>query len=251
MQLKTARPVARLRQGRTDWYRIVDKMDGPAEVYIYDEIGYWGVTAKDFVDELRQVNAASIDLHLNSPGGDVFDGIAIYQALVDHSASVRTIVDSLAASAASFIAQAGDPVIMTPAATMMIHDAFGIAVGNAADMRDLADRLDKVSDTIAGIYAERAGGTVTAWRDAMRAESWYDADEAVAAGLASEVRAGPGQRDATQDSWDLSIFSYAGRQLAPTPPMPATPAPAPPPAPESFVFDADIFRIGIKEGIRA
>src|SRR5262245_8969950 len=198
VKLKTARPVAKLRQGRTDWYRITNKADA-AEVYIYDEIGYWGTTAKDFVDELHAVTAPRIDLHINSPGGDVFDGVAIYQALKDHPAEVISQVDSLAASAASFIAMAGPRIVMTRNATMIIHDAFGIGIGNAADMRDRADRLDKVSENIADIYFQRAGGTVTAWRDAMRAETWYSADEAVAAGLADEVK---GQGDA-ENSWDL------------------------------------------------
>ncbi len=235
MRLKTARPVARLRQGRTDWYRIVNKAGDVAEVYIYDEIGYWGVTAKDFVDELRQVTADRIELHINSPGGDAFDGIAIYQALKDHTAEVTATVDSLAASAASFIAMAGDRVVMTRNATMMIHDAFGLAAGNAADMRDMADRLDKISDNVADIYAQHAGGSVTSWRDAMRAETWYTADEAVTAGLADEVK---GKGKDPDNSWDLSIYNYPGRQAAPPPPLPAArhgqptdPAPQPAPAP--------------------
>lgn len=254
MKLKTARPVARLRQGRTDWYRIANKAGDVAEVYIYDEIGYWGVTAKDFVDELRDITASRIELHINSPGGDAFDGIAIYQALKDHAAEVTTTVDALAASAASFIAMAGDQVIVTRNATMMIHDAFGLAVGNAADMRDMAERLDKISDNIADIYVQHAGGSVTSWRDAMRAETWYDADEAVAAGLADEVK-GKGSQDA-ENSWDLSIYTYAGRGNAPGPEIrPAvravatTPAARPgvdqPPAPDRGGGDPDSAGAGV------
>ncbi len=242
MKLKTARPVARLKQGRTDWYRIANKAGDVAEVYIYDEIGYWGVTAKDLVDELRDITAPRIDLHINSPGGDAFDGIAIYQALKDHAADVTTTVDSLAASAASFIAMAGDRVVMTRNATMMIHDAFGLSVGNAADMRDMAERLDKVSDNIADIYMQHAGGSVASWRDAMRVETWYDADEAVAAGLADEVK-GKGTGDPA-DSWDLSIYSFAGREQAPAPKIAAR-ARAP------FHFDPDLFRSSMREAIRA
>jgi len=235
MKLKTARPVAKLRQGRTDWYRIANKAgdgDQPADVYIYDEIGYWGTTAQQFVDDLREITADQINLHLNSPGGDVFDGFAIYQALLDHPAQVTSRVDALAASAASIIAMAGQRIVMGRTAMMMIHDAWGLAIGNAADMRDMANRLDKISNTIAGVYAERAGGPVEFWRQAMLEESWYNADEAVQAGLADEVARRAtgdqgdegdggegGQGQAPKDSWDLSIYRYAGRQHAPAPPL--------------------------------
>lgn len=214
--LRTTRPVARLREGRNDWYSFKNKTSKVAEVYIYDEIGYFGVTAKDFTDELRTITADTIELHLNTPGGDVFDGLAIYAALQQHPARVVATVDALAASAGSFIAMAGDEVVMARNATVMIHDAFGLALGNAADMADMAERLDKVSDNLASIYAERAGGDVAAWRTAMRAETWYDADEAVEAGLADRVL-GAGRDDAAKDTFDLSVFAYAGRRAAPDP----------------------------------
>jgi ATP-dependent protease ClpP protease subunit len=214
--LKTARPVAKLRQGRNEWYRIQNKAGDTAEVYIYDEIGYFGVTAQDFVSDLRRVDASNIELHLNTPGGDVFDGIAIYNALKEHDAAVDVVVDSLAASAGSFIAMAGDTVTMTRNATMMIHDAHGLVIGNASDMTEMAGLLDKMSDNIASIYAERAGGSIADWRGAMRAESWYSADEAVEAGLADEVK-GSAKPDNT---FDLSIYSYAGRDQAPAPIIP-------------------------------
>src|SRR4026209_2051548 len=103
--MKTARPVADLRAGRKDWYRIENSAgNDTTEIYIYDEIGYFGVTAADFVRELQNIRTSNIDLHLNTPGGDVFDGVAIYNALLNHRAHVNTYVDSLAASAGSFIA---------------------------------------------------------------------------------------------------------------------------------------------------
>lgn len=158
-----------------------------AQIHIYEEIGFWGVTAQDFVRELNALeDVDEIDLHLNSPGGDVFDGITIYNALVNHPAAVTVHVDGLAASAASFIAQAGDRVVMGRGAMMMIHDAAGFALGNAGDMRSMADLLDKVSDTIAGIYAARSGIDAATWRKRMLAESWYRDTEAVEAGLADE-----------------------------------------------------------------
>lgn len=218
-RLRLARPVAR--QGQS-WYRISGKAGEVAEVYIYDEIGWWGTTARRFVDELREITADQIDLHINSPGGDVFDGFAIYQALLDHPARVVTKIDALAASAASFIAMAGETISIAKVGQVMIHDAFGLTVGNAKDHRDMAARLDQISDTIAGVYADRAGGPVEFWRQAMLEESWYTADEAVEAGLADEVRTAKGKgsdgggQDA-EDSWDLSVFTYAGRRQAPAP----------------------------------
>jgi len=267
-RLRLARPVAR--QGQS-WYRISGKASEVAEIYIYDEISWWGITAQTFVDELREITAPQIDLHLNSPGGDVFDAHAIYQALVDHKAQVTTLIDGLAASAASVIAMAGERIVMGRAAMLMIHDAWGLAIGNAADMRDMAARLDKISDVIASVYAERAGGPLEFWRAAMVEESWYDADEAVQAGLADEVssrkagdQGGDGdgdQGERPEDRWDLSVFTYAGRRQAPTPPIPsklrpaahqpAVPVPGDPPAPTEVELDFDPGLLGqMRDGLR-
>lgn len=246
-RLKTARPLASLKQGRNDWYRIENATSeaSAATVHIYDEIGYWGVTAQDFVRELQAVDAGRIDVHLNSPGGEVFDGIAIMNALKQHQAHVTVIVDSLAASIASVIAMAGDRVVMAKNATMMIHEGSGLAIGNAADMREMADLLDKVSDNIASVYAERAGGEVAEWRERMRAETWYSADEAVAAGLADEVMPAPDKTPT--DTWDLSIFNYSGRAAAPAPVIaPAVEPEQAPDAPQPPQFDAEAFVAAMK-----
>jgi ATP-dependent Clp endopeptidase proteolytic subunit ClpP len=242
--LKIARPVARLRQGRTDWYRIENRASNAADVYIYDEIGYWGVTAQDFVRDLQDVKSSAITLHLNTPGGDVFDGIAIYNALRDHRAEVTVRIDALAASAGSFIAMAGDKIVATRNSTVMIHDASGLAIGNATDMREMADLLAKISDNIASIYAERAGGSVDYWRAAMQAETWYDATEARDAGLVDEVDNRDG--DAADNSWDLSIFTYASREQAPTPTIPVRDE-----TPEPVVTDeyADLDVSGLAEAL--
>lgn len=202
------------------WYRIVNK-GATADVYLFDEIGYWGVTAQDFVKELRDLSATSITVHINSPGGDVFDGVAIYNSLLSHPAKVTARIEGLAASAASFIAQAGTRVVMTRNAQMMIHDASGMCLGNSSDMRDMANLLDRASDNIADIYAQRAGGTVEQWREAMQADrgngTWYSATEAVEAGLADEVAEESEQRAAA--SWDRQaarlIRQGANRQPSP------------------------------------
>jgi ATP-dependent protease ClpP protease subunit len=208
------RPIA----GGRDWFRIDAKAGArTAQVWIYDEIGMWGTTARDFAARLQEIDASAITVHLNTPGGDAFDGMAIYNALKDHPAAVTVVVDGLAASAGSFIAQAGDTVRMNRGAQMMIHDAGGVAVGNASDMQEFASVLNKMSDAIAGIYASRAGGTVAEWRAAMRSESWYSAAEAVEAGLADETVDEPVPDQPVSNAWDLTVFNYAGRDKAPAP----------------------------------
>lgn len=169
------------------WFEIKNLAPDIATVFIMDEIGEWGVTASDFARELRDVKASTIELHISSNGGSVFDGLAILNALRSHPATVNVVIDGIAASAASFIAMAGNKISMAPQAVMMIHDAAALAVGNSRDMADMATLLEKTSDNIAAIYASRAGGTVESWRGAMRAETWYSDHEAVAAGLADEV----------------------------------------------------------------
>ncbi|RSN26503.1 hypothetical protein DMC63_01315 [Streptomyces sp. WAC 05977] len=241
--------------GKT-WYRIKNLVDQPstAAIYLYEEIGYWGCEASDFVRELMALRVDNIIVHINSPGGDVFDGLAIYHALRDHSATIEVRVDGLAASAASFIAMAGDRIIMQRNATMMIHDASGFCIGNAADMQKMVDVLDQASNNIADIYMQQAGGTVEAWRAAMREETWYTGAEALAAGLCDEVNNAdeeapaeesvvPGEDDEDIDalmakSYDLTVFAYrhAGRDQAPAPKPVAElaettePEPAPEPA---------------------
>lgn len=219
--LKMARPVAQLREGRADWYKITNKAD-VTEISIYDEIGYVGVTAGDFIRDLGGVKSSKISLRLNSPGGEVFDGIAIMNALKNHDAEVTVYVDGLAASIASVIAMAGDHIVMAPNATMMIHDALSLQIGNAADMRKVADLLDKASDNIASVYATRAGGDASKWRNAMQEETWYSAEEAVEAGLADEVA---GSASKAKNNWDFSIYNYAGREAAPAPVIEKTEAP--------------------------
>ena len=196
-----AETVRAQRDGRS-WYRIENLANTDrAEIYLYDMIGDWGVTAQDFANDLRGVTARNIDLHISSEGGEVFDGLAIYETLRRHPAQVTAHVDGIAASSASFIAMAAHRIVMAPRARMMIHDAHGVTIGNARDMREMATLLDELSDTIADIYAERAGGTRAQWRAAMAAGeggpdgTWYDAQSAVAAGLADEI-AGQGQRPA-------------------------------------------------------
>jgi ATP-dependent protease ClpP protease subunit len=213
------------------WYRVENAFkdeenatDEKTTIYIYDEIGGggWfssGTSADDFVKMLSEIKSSEIELHLNSPGGDIFDGFAIYNALKAHPAKVNVVVDAMAASAASFIAQAGDKITMTKASTMMIHDGSAGAWGPAAVMRDVADLLDKFSNIAADIYASRAGNTSEFWRNLMIEEVWYNAQEAVDAGLADEVGADTKKEDeeAATNRWNLSVFNHVGRDSAPDP----------------------------------
>lgn len=245
---RDARPRPPLAEGRGR-LKVTDHGSGGADMYIYDEIGYWGVTATDVVDQLAGMrNVSSLTVHVNSPGGDVFDGVAIYNALADHSAAVNVIVDGLAASAASFIAMAGDTVTMNRSSQMMIHDASGLCIGNATDMAAMQAMLDRTSDTIAAMYAARAGGNTASWRDLMRAETWYSAAEAVTAGLADEAASEEDEDDDVEDvavaaHFDLTCFHYAGRDAAPDP----APAAAVVEQPVAAVFDPDLFKAAMAQ----
>lgn len=201
------------------WYRMEAAGDRTAEVYIYDAIdSWWGVSASRFVKDLAALDVDTINLRVNSPGGSVYDGVAIMNAIRRHPANVIATVDGLAASAASFIIQAADEVIMGRGTELMIHDASTICWGDARDMVDMAAHLDRISGTIAGLYAERAGGTAEEWRYAMLAETWYTADEAVAAGLADRIDGkDPKPDEEATNRFDLSIFAHAGRRNAPAP----------------------------------
>lgn len=211
-------------QRPSGWFRMAAGDGGaPTRVDIYDEIGGggWfdtGVTAIDFIQQLAGING-DIEVHINSPGGDVFDGLAIYNSLAQRSGNVTTVVDGLAASAASFIAMAGKQRIIAPGAMMMIHDASGMCIGNSADMRELAELLDKVSDNIASIYADHdASNSGTDWRAAMKAETWYTADEAVAAGLAHRLAERPAASAlAAAAKFDLSAYFNAPTMAAAAP----------------------------------
>ena len=241
---RLSRPKANLVQGRTDWYKITNKSNGVAEIMLYEEIGYFGVTASDFAKEIKDLDVSTIDLRINSPGGEVFEGIAILNSLRNHPAKKIVTVDGYACSAASFIAMAGDEIVMNKNSEMMIHDGLALCIGNASDMRETAELLDRVSDNIASIYAEASRGNKDKehWRALMRAETWFTADEAVEAGLADRVVGGKEGSGQTSNGWDLSIFNYTGRQGAP--------APAIPREEPSFAWDPDEIRRAFEEALR-
>lgn len=165
-----------------------------AEILIYDRIGPSfpdgdeGVSAKSFKAQLDALgDVKSIDVRINSRGGSAFDGMAIYNVLSQHKASITVYIDSLAASAVSGIAMAGDKIKIAESAFLMIHNASTYAGGNAATLRKTAEMLDRISQSAAGVYVARTGKTLDEITELMDAETWFSASEAVENGFADEV----------------------------------------------------------------
>lgn len=200
----------------------VQAADGVTEIDLYDEIGFWGVTAQDFRQQLRSVQSSTIRLRINSPGGDVFDGIAMHNDLLAHPANVEIEVTGLAASAASLVAMAGDTVTMASNAFMMVHNAWGLVIGNRHDMRAQADVLEQIDGALADTYVARTGLGRATVVSLMDDETWIGAEDAVEQGFADRTSDG---NDA-QARYDLTGFKNVptalpqlGQQVEP----PATP----------------------------
>ncbi len=169
------------------WYAIRARGTG-AEVAIYDEIGAYGVSAKGCLAELGALpEGTPVDLRLNSPGGSVFDAVAIHNALKRHEGTVTVWIDGIAASAASYVAMAGDEIVMPENAFLMIHDPAGLVMGTAEDMRAMAEALDKVKGSLVSGYAAKSGRTPEEVSALMAAETWFDASDAVAQGFADRL----------------------------------------------------------------
>ena len=183
-------------------------------IWIYDVIAgdseeaswFGGISPDQFIKALSQTTGP-VTLRINSPGGSVFGAQAMVSAMRAHPAPITARVDSLAASAASVIATEAATLEIVQGGMLMVHKAWGMAVGNEADMRDTADLLSKIDRQIAATYARRAEGDVEEWLATMAAETWFDAAEAVAAGLADRVIDENLQRPAAR--WDLSAYAAA------------------------------------------
>jgi ATP-dependent protease ClpP protease subunit len=169
------------------WYAIRARGTG-AEVAIYDEIGAYGVSAKGFLAELGALpEGTPVDLRLNSPGGSVFDAVAIHNALKRHEGTVTVWIDGIAASAASYIAMAGDEIVMPENAFLMIHDPAGLVMGTAEDMRAMAEALDKVKGSLVSRLRRAAPAGRRKRSALMAAETWFDAADALGAGFADRL----------------------------------------------------------------
>jgi ATP-dependent Clp protease protease subunit len=174
-----------------------------ADIFVYESIGEgWvgGITAKDFAKTLEECSGVeALDIYINSPGGSVFDGLAIYNMLARVKAQKVVHIDGIAASIASVIAMAGDEIRIADNAMVMIHDAWGMAIGTADDMRKYADSLDKTCDSILSTYVSRTKGKSEDIRKMMADETWMNASEALAAGFATKIT---GSGDAPRASAD-------------------------------------------------
>lgn len=177
-----------------------------AEIDIYDDIGYWGVSAEQVRKELRAITAPEIIVRINSRGGDVFDGVAIHNDLVAHPARVHVMVSGLAASAASIIAMAGDRITVPSSAFLMIHEAWTVAAGNKAKLLKTIAALGTIDAALATTYAQRSGLPREEVEAMMAAETWLDGEAAVAKGFA-DAAPKPEAEPAPQARIDLSMFA--------------------------------------------
>ena len=210
----SARKSSGLREARSNWHarfegrrRAADgdagKLDvlgadsNAAEILLYDEVGRYGVTAKLFAQALDSITAPAITLRINSPGGDVFDGLAIYAALTAKKAKITTSIEGLAASIASIIALAGNSVAMAENSFFMIHKAWTFTIGNADDHITQAGIMQKIDGQLASIYAGKTGRPLARIQGAMAAETWFTADEAKTFGLVDSIIGKNGSSSAT------------------------------------------------------
>jgi len=170
------------------WYSIQAKGAQTADVNIYEEIGYWGVTAQSFVTDIRALGDVKlINLHINSPGGSVIDGTAIYNVLKNHAARVVVHIDGAAFSMGSLIAMAGDHINMAANGLMMVHNPQGGTFGEAKDLRKTADIIDKMADNMINTYAGRTGIDIATVTDLLNEETWMNAEEALDFGFIDEI----------------------------------------------------------------
>jgi ATP-dependent Clp endopeptidase proteolytic subunit ClpP len=181
-----------------------------AEIYIYEDIGagwFGGISAKSFSEEMKKIkDAEQLNIYINSAGGDVFDGLSIYNQIKRHSGKKHVEIDGIAASIASVIAMAADPgeLLMASNAMMMVHNPWGLVMGYADEMRSYADTLDKVRESILTTYASRDGVDEGAISDLMDAETWLDAEQAAEVGLVDTVS----EEKQMAAHVDLSKFGY-------------------------------------------
>jgi len=169
------------------WYEFRAQAKG-AEIVIYDEIGAFGIPAKAFLDELKALGSvAELAVRINSPGGSVFDGVAIYNALKRHDAAITVWIDGIAASIASMIAMAGDEVVMPENAMLVLHDPSGLVAGTASETRAMAEALDRMKAGMVAAYRDKSGRSDVEIEALMHDETWLSAQEAVDLGFADRI----------------------------------------------------------------
>jgi len=194
-------------------YRIENKAETESTVYLYDEIGFFGVMAEDFVKDLAAISTPIIHLRVNSPGGSVFDGTAIYNAIKHHPSKIVAHIDGLAASIASLAVMAADEIHMAENAFFMIHQPWSIVMGNSETMREEADLLDKVGGSIIKTYVDRSIIDEKTVIEMMDKETWMTAEEALENGFIDVVDENKKDEKARASLFDLSVFANVPAQL--------------------------------------
>ena len=174
----------------TKFYALEKSNDGTATVHLYDEVGAFGAGSKEFLADLGKLDGQHIHLRINSPGGSVVEGTAIYNALRRHKGGLTVHIDALAASMASVIAMAGAPVYIADNALMMIHNPWTVSMGDSDQLRKEADLLDKLKSTLVNAYTRKTGMDQEQIAEMMDSETWLDAVEAVALGFADAIEEG-------------------------------------------------------------
>ena len=169
------------------WYNIQNKAGETADIYIFDEIGTYGVTAQDFISEIKGLKDMPINLRINSLGGDVFDGMAMYNVIKRREAKTTVYIEGIAASIATIIALGADEVVMAENSLFMIHNAWGGTSGEAKDMRKTAETLDKITSELTDIYVKKTGLSYDALAEMMDEESWLNAQEAFDLGFIDTI----------------------------------------------------------------
>tara|TARA_R110002020_G_scaffold103458_4_gene242262 strand:+ start:687 stop:1721 length:1035 start_codon:yes stop_codon:yes gene_type:complete len=169
------------------WYNIKNKAGETADVYIFDEIGTYGVTAQEFISDIKDLKKTPINLRINSLGGDVFDGMAMYNVIKRREAKTTVYIEGIAASIATIIALGADEVVMAENSLFMIHNAWGGTMGEAKDMRKTAETLDKISGELTDIYRKKTGLSTEVLSNMMDEETWLNAEEAYELGFIDTI----------------------------------------------------------------
>lgn len=197
------------------FYAIEKINDRETTIYLYDEVGGYGAGSKDFLAALSQLEGTHIHLRINSPGGSVIEGTAIYNALKRHKGGLTVHIDALAASMASVIAMAGDKVYISDNAMIMIHNPWTMAAGgDANELRKQADLLDKLKNTLVTAYEKKTGLSREELEEMMDKETWLDAVEAVALGFADAIEEGnKAEAKATPDQLKARFQAFAGTNV--------------------------------------
>ena len=170
-----------------NWYSINNKAAKAADIYIFDEIGNYGVTAKQFISDIKNLKGKPINLRINSLGGDVFDGMAMYNVIKRREAKTTVFIEGIAASIATIIALGADKIVMAENSLFMIHNAWGGTMGDAKDMRKTAETLEKISAELTDIYSKKTGLSNKVIKGMMDEETWLNADEAYDLGFVDVI----------------------------------------------------------------